>query len=300
MNRYEPLGKIGAGTYGVVFKGRDRQTGDIVALKRIRLMDAEEGVPSTAIREISLLKDLTHENVVALRDVIYRESKLFLVFPYLEKDLKRYMEEMAREDRLIDPPVVKSLIQQLIRGIAFCHENRVLHRDLKPQNLLLDANFNLKLADFGLARAFSVPLRRYTHEVVTLWYRAPEILLGSQDYSTPVDNWAIGCIFAEMVRLQPLFPGDSEIDELFRIFRTCGTPNDEVWPGVSELENYKREFPQWRPQSLRRLILARVSEKTGAPTLEDEGIDLLARFLVYAPSERITCQDALWHPYFQE
>merc|ERR1719223_283861 len=138
----------------------------------------------------------------------------------------------------------------MIAGLNFCHARRIIHRDLKPQNLLIDRNGTLKLADFGLARAFGIPVRTYTHEVVTLWYRAPEILLGSKHYSTPVDLWSVGCIFAEMITNRPLFPGDSEIDELFRIFRVCGTPNEELWPGVSSLPDYKPTFPNWSGQAL--------------------------------------------------
>jgi serine/threonine protein kinase len=185
---------------------------------------------------------------------------------------------------------------QIISGIAFCHEKRILHRDLKPQNLLLDRHHNLKLADFGLARAFSVPLRQYTHEVVTLWYRAPEVLLGCKNYSTPVDSWSIGCIFAEMVKLQPLFPGDSEIDELFRIFRTCGTPTESSWPGVTWLENFKKEFPMWPKVSLRPILVSDVRH----PGIDDNGIDLIEQLLTYEPSSRISSNDALAHVFLAE
>ncbi|XP_015773352.1 PREDICTED: cyclin-dependent kinase 2-like [Acropora digitifera] len=158
-----------------------------------------DGVPSTAIREISLLKELNHPNVVRLLDVVHGDKKLFLVFEYLDRDLKKYMDSVPAGG--ISLSLVKSYLYQLLSGIAFCHSHRILHRDLKPQNLLIDAQGSIKLADFGLARAFGVPVRSYTHEVVTLWYRAPEILLGCRYYSTPVDVWSIGCIFAEMVGL---------------------------------------------------------------------------------------------------
>ena len=169
------------------------------------------------------------------------------------------------------------------------NSHRVLHRDLKPQNLLIDRHGQLKLADFGLARAFGIPVRTYTHEVVTLWYRAPEILLGAKHYSTPVDLWSIGCIFAEMVNRMPLFPGDSEIDELFRIFRWCGTPSEDSWPGVSTLPDWKPHFPRWPARSLQKCV----------PTVDEAGLDLLRMMLVYEPSKRITAKNALGHPYFQ-
>uniref|UniRef100_A0A8C2SPR2 cyclin-dependent kinase n=1 Tax=Coturnix japonica TaxID=93934 RepID=A0A8C2SPR2_COTJA len=155
---------------------------------------------------------------------------------------------------------------QLLQGLAFCHAHRVLHRDLKPQNLLINADGAIKLADFGLARAFGVPVRTYTHEVVTLWYRAPEILLGCKYYSTAVDIWSLGCIFAEMVTRRALFPGDSEIDQLFRIFRTLGTPDEASWPGVTALPDYKPSFPKWARQDLGKVV----------PPLDEEGRKLLA------------------------
>eukprot|EP00961_Rhodomonas_salina_P180871 2441221-Rhodomonas_salina.1 len=249
MEKYLKIEKIGEGTYGVVYKARDRQTQGIIALKKIRLDAEDEGVPSTAIREISLLKELQHPNIVQLKDVVHSENKLHLVFEFLDHDLKKHMDGHSAAGGM-PAAMVQSYMYQMLSGIAFCHSHRVLHRDLKPQNLLIDRNGILKLADFGLARAFGIPVRTYTHEVVTLWYRAPEILLGSKHYSTPVDLWSIGCIFAELVMRRPLFPGDSEIDELFRIFRVFGTPNEELWPGVTQLPDYKPTFPHWNAKPL--------------------------------------------------
>ncbi|KAG6504902.1 hypothetical protein ZIOFF_037250 [Zingiber officinale] len=265
MDQYEKVEKIGEGTYGVVYKARDRLTNETIALKKIRLENEDEGVPSTAIREISLLKEMQHSNIVRLQDVVHSDKRIYLVFEYLDLDLKKHMDscpELAK-----DPRLVKTYLYQILRGIAYCHSHRVLHRDLKPQNLLIDRGTNaLKLADFGLARAFGIPVRTFTHEVVTLWYRAPEILLGSRQYSTPVDVWSVGCIFAEMVNQRPLFPGDSEIDELFKIFRILGTPNEEIWPGVTSLPDFKSAFPKWQSKDLATLV----------PNLGDPGIDLLS------------------------
>ncbi|XP_009603597.1 cell division control protein 2 homolog A-like isoform X1 [Nicotiana tomentosiformis] len=222
MDQYEKVEKIGEGTYGVVYKARVRETNEIIALKKIRLEQEDEGVPSTAIREISLLKEMQHANIVRLQDVVHSEKRLYLVFEYLDLDLKKHMDSCPEFSK--DLRIVKTFLYQMLRGIAHCHSCRFLHRDLKPQNLLLNPRTNvLKLADFGLGRAFGIPVRTFTHEVVTLWYRAPEILLGSRCYSTPVDVWSVGCIFAEMVNQQPLFPGDSEIDELYKIFRRSTT-----------------------------------------------------------------------------
>lgn len=279
------------GTYGVVYKALDtRHNNRVVALKKIRLESDDEGVPPTAIREISLLKEMRDDNIVHLYEIIHSDShKLYLVFEFLDLDLKKYMESIPQGAGL-EPSMVKRFMHQLVKGIKYCHSHRVLHRDLKPQNLLIDKEGNLKLADFGLARAFGVPLRAYTHEVVTLWYRAPEILLGGKQYSTGVDMWSVGCIFAEMCNRKPLFPGDSEIDEIFRIFRILGTPNEEVWPDVSYLPDFKLTWPKWEKKSLAKSV----------PTLDADGINLLSQMLTYDPSNRISAKRALVHPYFHE
>jgi len=165
-----------------------------------------------------------------------------------------------------------------------------MHRDLKPQNLLVDRYGSLKIADFGLARAFMVPIRQYTHEVVTLWYRAPEILLGQKAYSPGVDMWSVGTIFAEMVTKRPLWPGDSEIDELYQIFRTLGTPTERTWPGVSSLRDFSEGFPKWPAKSLQKAV----------PGLDKAGYDLLERMLTYDPAKRISCKEAMAHSYFDD
>ncbi|XP_076326030.1 cyclin-dependent kinase 1-like [Tachypleus tridentatus] len=286
---YAKIEKIGEGTYGVVYKGKNKKTGQLVALKKIRLESEDEGVPSTAIREISLLKELKHPNIVCLQDVLMQENRLYLVFEYLSMDLKKYLDNIP-SGQFMDKKLVKSYLYQIIQAILFCHQRRVLHRDLKPQNLLIDQKGLIKIADFGLARAFGIPVRVYTHEVVTLWYRAPEVLLGSPRYSTPVDVWSIGCIFAEMANKKPLFHGDSEIDQLFRIFRTMGTPTEDVWPGVSQLPDYKPTFPNWKDY-----IIPSICSQ-----LDTNGIDILQKMLVYDPSKRITALAALHHPYFDD
>ena len=165
---------IGEGTYGVVYKATEKKTGDTVALKKIRLEVEDEGVPSTALREISLLKELSHPNIVELKDVEHSESppRLYLVFEWLDQDLKKYMD-MLPNRKPMDAELVQSYMYQLVRGMDFCHRRGIMHRDLKPQNLLINRAGELKIADFGLARAFQIPIRTYTHEVVTLWYRAP-------------------------------------------------------------------------------------------------------------------------------
>ncbi len=315
------------GTYGVVYKAKDlTHPGRIVALKKIRLEAEDEGVPSTAIREISLLKEMNDPNIVRLLNIVHADGhKLYLVFEFLDLDLKKYMEALPVSDggrgkslpdgsgpdlgRLgLGDAMVKKFMSQLCEGVRYCHSHRVLHRDLKPQNLLIDREGNLKLADFGLARAFGVPLRTYTHEVVTLWYRSPEILLGGRQYSTGVDMWSVGCIFAEMCTRKPLFPGDSEIDEIFKIFkyaplseffssltkyRLLGTPTEAEWPGVSDktcFPDFKPSFPKW----------VRDENQPLCSNLDENGLDLLEQMLVYDPAGRISAKQACMHPYFED
>ncbi|KAF0701140.1 Aste57867_8363 [Aphanomyces stellatus] len=290
MERYQKIeknGTIGEGTYGVVYKAKDLKTGHTVALKRIRLEVEDEGIPSTALREISILRELEHPNIVKLLNCLQDSGKLYLVFEFVDRDLKRHMDKILGT---VDPMLTKAYMYQLLKGLAFCHARGVMHRDLKPQNLLVSESGTLKIADFGLARAFSMPTRKYTHEVVTLWYRAPEILLGQEVYTTSVDIWSCGVIFAELIKKKALFPGDSEIDQLYRVFRVLGTPNEKNWSGVSKLRDYAATFPQWRPQDLEPMF----------PKLDSDGLDLLKKMLVYSPSERITAKDAIRHPYFHD
>ncbi|KAJ3255494.1 cyclin-dependent serine/threonine protein kinase [Boothiomyces macroporosus] len=247
MEKYQKIEKLGE-----VYKAQNKETGAVVALKRIRLDNEEEGVPCTAIREISLLKELKHPNIVKLYDVIHTEKKLTLVFEYLDSDLKKYL------DSDISVNTIQLLMHQLLEGIAYCHEHRVLHRDLKPQNLLINKKMELKLADFGLARAVGIPVRGYSHEVVC-------------------------CIMAEMATGRPLFPGISIRDQLLKIFQTLGTPNEIIWPRISEIPDYKPDFP----------IYPAVDLATIVPKLQGDGVVLIKRMLEYAPEKRISADMAL-------
>jgi len=214
---------------------------------------------------------------------------LTLVFEYLDKDLKKLLD-LYGDKGLKVQQCKSSFLYQLCDGIYYCHKNRVLHRDLKPQNLLLTNDGQLKLADFGLARSFGIPVRSFTHEVVTLWYRPPDVLMGSKHYNTSVDMWSIGCIFAEMLTGRPLFPGTSEKDQLHKIFQLLGTPSLESWPGMKLLPNYKPEFPIYEAKDLSSLF----------QMLDGYGIDILKSFLQYDPEKRISAHEAMNHPYLAE
>uniref|UniRef100_A0A9J8ADR2 cyclin-dependent kinase n=1 Tax=Cyprinus carpio carpio TaxID=630221 RepID=A0A9J8ADR2_CYPCA len=267
LETYVKLGKLGEGTYATVFKGRSKLTENLVALKEIRL-EHEEGAPCTAIREVSLLKNLKHANIVTLHDIIHTDRCLTLVFEYLDSDLKQYLDNCGN---LMSMHNVKIFMFQLLRGLSYCHKRKILHRDLKPQNLLINDKGELKLADFGLARAKSVPTKTYSNEVVTLWYRPPDVLLGSTEYSTPIDMWGVGCILYEMATGRPMFPGSTVKEELHLIFRLMGTPTEETWPGITANEEFKSYlFPQYRAQALINHV----------PRLDTEGIDLLTTLLL--------------------
>lgn len=296
MDAYEKLEKVGEGTYGKVYKAREKATGKIVALKKTKLLEDSEGVPPTTLREVSLLRMLsTDPHVVRLMDVKQGQNKegktvLYLVFEYMDTDVRKFIKSFRHTGEDIPSKTVKSLMYQLCKGVAFCHGHGVLHRDLKPHNLLMDQKTSmLKIADLGLARAFTVPIKKYTHEILTLWYRAPEVLLGATHYSTAVDMWSVGCIFAELVTTKALFPGDSELQQLLHIFKLLGTPNEEMWPGVSNLMNW-HEYPQWRPQQL----------SSSVPNLDEDGLDLLSQMLKYEPSQRISAKKAMEHCYFDD
>jgi serine/threonine protein kinase len=288
MDRYQKqekgAGDIGKGAYGVVYKGTDRQTGKTVAMKKIRIEMEDEGMPSTALREISLLKELQHPNVVGLGDVVQDGARLYLIFEFMDKDLKRHTDEVGP----LPTQQITSFSYQLVKGLSFCHSRGVMHRDLKPQNLLVTSQGRLKIADFGLARAFCPPIRPLTHEVVTLWYRPPEILLGSATYAPPVDMWAIGPIIVEMATKRPMFPADCEIDMLYKIFRILGTPTETSWPGVTNLKDWNTAFPMW----------PKISMKSIAPQLDDKGLDLVMQTLKYDPKTRISAKSSMEHPFF--
>ncbi|KAF8783353.1 Cyclin-dependent kinase 16 like protein [Argiope bruennichi] len=296
IESYIRLDKLGEGSYATVYRGRSRLTNNLVALKEIRL-EHDEGAPCTAIREVSLLKNLKHNNIVTLHDIIHTEKCLTLVFEYLENDLKKYLDYVGCP---INVNNVKIFLFQLLRGLSYCHRRKVLHRDLKPQNLLINEKGELKLADFGLARAKSVPTKTYSNEVVTLWYRPPEILLGSTDYSTSIDLWGVGCIFFEMVTNMPLFPGSTVEVQLDLIFCQMGLPTEDTWPGISQYEDFKSNF------------LTRSTEKYSSHEqkryhdlpqklcrLDVDGQDLFFKLLTYDPKKRLGALEAMKHSYFK-
>ncbi|XP_016508954.1 cyclin-dependent kinase G-2 [Nicotiana tabacum] len=296
VDEYERLNKIDEGTYGVVYRARDKKTGEIVALKKVKMEKEREGFPLTSLREINILLSFYHPAVVDVKEVVVgsKLDNIFMVMEYMEHDLKALMETMKQR---FTQSEVKCLMLQLLEGVKYLHDNWVLHRDLKTSNLLLNNQGELKICDFGLARQYGSPLKTYTQLVVTLWYRAPELLLGAKQYSTAIDMWSLGCIMAELLRKEPLFNGKSEVDQLNKIFRILGTPNETIWPGFSKLPGVKVNFVKHKYNLLRKEFPATSFMEPG---LSDAGFDLLNKLLTYDPDQRITAEAALNHEWFRE
>ncbi|KAH7664186.1 [RNA-polymerase]-subunit kinase protein [Dioscorea alata] len=297
VDEFERLNKIDEGTYGVVYRARDKKTGEVVALKKVKMEKEREGFPLTSLREINVLLSFHHPSIVDVKEVVVGSSldSIFMVMEYMEHDLKGLMETMKQP---FSQSEVKCLMLQLLEGVKYLHDNWVLHRDLKTSNLLMNNRGELKICDFGLARQYGSPLKPYTHLVVTLWYRAPELLLGIKEYSTAIDMWSLGCIMAELLAKEPLFNGKTELDQLDKIFRTLGTPNEKIWPGFAKLPGLKVSFVKQPYNKLREKFPATCF--SGRPTLSEAGFDLLNKLLTYDPEKRITAEAALNHAWFRE
>ncbi|XP_031422637.1 cyclin-dependent kinase 11B isoform X2 [Clupea harengus] len=291
VEEFQCLNRIEEGTYGVVYRAKDKKTDEIVALKRLKMEKEKEGFPITSLREINTILKAQHPNIVTVREIVVGSNmdKIYIVMNYVEHDLKSLMETMKQP---FLPGEVKTLMIQLLRGTRHLHDNWILHRDLKTSNLLLSHKGILKIGDFGLAREYGSPLKPYTPVVVTLWYRSPDLLLGAKEYSTAVDMWSVGCIFGELLTQKPLFPGKSEIDQINKIFKDLGSPSEKIWPGYNELPAVKKmTFTEYPYNNLRK--------RFGA-LLSDQGFDLMNKFLTYCPSKRIMAEEALKHEYFRE
>ncbi|XP_067008846.1 cyclin-dependent kinase 11B isoform X1 [Anabrus simplex] len=357
VEEFQCLNKIEEGSFGVVYRARDKRTQEVVALKKLKMAKEKEGFPITALREINTLLKSQHPNIVTVREIVVGSNmdQIFIVMDFVEQDLNALMRSMKKRNQMSTTytqnstcisghvrhgsiPVnrylahldailfaddvalvasseddlqcarwrssdiikglmflqseVKCLMQQLLLAVAHLHDNWILHRDLKTSNLLLDDRGVLKVGDFGLAREYGSPLKPYTPLVVTLWYRSPELLLTSKVYSTHVDIWAVGCVFGELITLQPLFPGKTEAEQVTRIFKDLGTPTESSWPGFSSL-------PMVQKLGLPTFPVNQLWTRLGH-ALSDAGMDLMNKFLTYNPTARITAEVALQHKYFVE
>lgn len=293
---FEEIEQIGEGTYGQVWMGRDKHSGEIVALKKVRMDQEKEGFPVTAIRELKMLRSLRHENIVNLKEIVTGKNQnrnkarrnkheIYMVFEYVDHDLTGLMDTPSIR---FTEAQVKTYAKQLLSGLWYCHEREVLHRDIKGSNLLIDNHGNLKIADFGLARTFNDNLRRYTNRVITLWYRSPELLLGAEEYGPEVDMWSVGCLLVELLTKRPLFPGKDEPEQIELIFRVLGSPTNETWPN-------------WELLSLSGMV----KQNAYRPRLREAlrhlspcALDLIESLLKLDPKSRPTAYDTLDHEWF--
>uniref|UniRef100_A0A7I4Y4L6 cyclin-dependent kinase n=1 Tax=Haemonchus contortus TaxID=6289 RepID=A0A7I4Y4L6_HAECO len=293
---FDCVNRVEEGTFGVVYRAKNKRTDEIVALKRLKIEKEREGFPITALREINmLLKAGKHENIVNVQEILIGSNadKIYLAMEFVEHDMKNLMDTMHKRGKRFSQGEQKTLMRQLLSGLKHLHDSWILHRDLKTSNLLFSHKGILKIADFGLAREYGDPLRPYTAVVVTLWYRAPELLLGQKLYSTPIDLWSVGCIMGEFVLLKPLFPGNGELDEINKIFTELGTPSDSIWEGYSEL-------PGPKMMKLGNYPYNQLRKKFHASIMNESGFKLLNRFLTYDPKRRITAEEALNDKWFTE
>jgi serine/threonine protein kinase len=315
-DRYDLCGSdkpVGQGVYGEVYKAKELKLGGHAAIKFLKLdepeldehdnpIDAKETeelddsvdwwdhckeyqeFPNSMIREIAALRKLEgHPNVIKLLEVGHQPR--YLAFEWIHQDLSRYVREF--QNRAIPCSTIKSIMKQLLTGVAHCHSLRLMHRDLKLQNILIDQQGQVKIADFGMATFADRPT--LTLEVTTLWYRAPELLLGAARYGRVIDMWSMGCIFAEICNRDALFPGDSQVGQIMEIFQRLGTPTERVWPGLEfHLTYFNPDFPKFPGRGIR------------ATDLDLEGKDLLRQMLTYDPRRRIRAHQALKHAYFKE
>ncbi|KDQ18771.1 hypothetical protein BOTBODRAFT_103467 [Botryobasidium botryosum FD-172 SS1] len=310
LQEYEMLDKLGEGTFGEVHKALHVASGKMVALKRILMHNEKEGFPITALREIKILKKLQHPNVVTLTAMIVSrsaatlKSSIYMVFPYMDHDLSGLLENKSNH---LAPSQIKLYMKQLCEGVSYLHRNKILHRDLKSANLLISNEGVLQIADFGLARPVSqinVTPRavgtewkggrrdaEYTNCVVTRWYRAPELLLGETRYGGAIDLWSVGCIFGEMFVRKPIFMGTSDVDQLEKIFDTCGSPNNENFPGWNQLPG-SEGIKEWKRKE------RKVKLFTEHLQLPADTADFLDKLLTLDPCRRMTALEALDHDYF--
>ncbi|XP_030780894.1 cyclin-dependent kinase 10 isoform X5 [Rhinopithecus roxellana] len=284
VKEFEKLNRIGED------RARDTQTDEIVALKKVRMDKEKDGIPISSLREITLLLRLRHPNIVELKEVVVGShlESIFLVMGYCEQDLASLLENMPTP---FSEAQVKCIVLQVLRGLQYLHRNFIIHRDLKVSNLLMTDKGCVKTADFGLARAYGVPVKPMTPKVVTLWYRAPELLLGTTTQTTSIDMWAVGCILAELLAHKPLLPGTSEIHQIDLIVQLLGTPSENIWPGFSKL-------PLVGQYSLRKQPYNNLKHKF--PWLSEAGLRLLHFLFMYDPKKRATAGDCLESSYFKE
>mmetsp|Transcript_19693 Transcript_19693/g.28545 ORF Transcript_19693/g.28545 Transcript_19693/m.28545 type:complete len:450 (-) Transcript_19693:603-1952(-) len=305
VTAFEKKHQVGEGTFGSVFLGVDKKTGEMVALKRINTKQEENGFPITAIREVKILKALNHKNIVDLKEIVTSKDhseipkNVYMVFEYLEFDLTGILES---PDIRLTQDHVKSWSQQLLNGVHYMHTNKVIHRDLKASNILVNKRGELKIADWGLARSWNSEMKRLTNRVITLWYRPTELLLGCVEYTPKIDMWSVGCIIAELFRRSGFLKGANEASQLNLIFQIAGHPTEEDWPEIHKMCPLWRNYePQPGEQPLPRRVREELKNRLKHPSwMTEHAKDLIDNLLAHNPAKRWSAMDALTAEYFFE
>ena len=299
---YKKIDQVGEGTFGKVYKAQLEDPNDLLnhkifALKKILMDNEKEGFPITALREIMILKKLNHKNIIPLKEIVTSKPKeknknrgnVYLVFEYMEHDISGLTNKKIN----YSIQSIKCIMYQILEGLQYLHSNNIIHRDIKTANILLNNKGEIKIGDFGLARIISPSLKKkITNRVVTLWYRAPELLFGEDHYGPAIDMWSIGCVFSELLTGTPLFKGKKEMDQVDKIVEKCGTPNEENWPGVTKLPLYNMLCPKKDYPNVLRSIYSDNNK------VDDCCFDLLSKMLILCPKKRINVKDAMEHEFF--
>ncbi|KAJ0421712.1 kinase-like domain-containing protein [Aspergillus carlsbadensis] len=299
VDNFERLNHIEEGSYGWVSRAKEITTGEVVALKKLKMDNSPDGFPVTGLREIQTLLEARHQNVVYLREVVMgsRMDEVYLVMDFLEHDLKTLLDDM-REPFL--PSEIKTLLLQFISGLDFLHSQWIMHRDLKTSNLLMNNRGELKIADFGMARYYGDPPPKLTQLVVTLWYRSPELLLGAESYGPEIDMWSLGCIFGELLTKEPLLQGKNEVDQVSKIFALTGPPTPQIWPGFRSLPNAKSLRLPPTHSAPTAGTTPPLLPRSKFSILSNAGLQLISSLLALNPASRPSAAECLKHPYFRE
>mmetsp|Transcript_4936 Transcript_4936/g.9415 ORF Transcript_4936/g.9415 Transcript_4936/m.9415 type:complete len:407 (-) Transcript_4936:3211-4431(-) len=299
---YERIDRIDEGTYGIVWKARDLKTNQVVALKQIKFEPSlrKEGFPMAALREIGVLLALSHESIVTVKEMVVGDNfdKVYMAMELMEMDLQQAMKQS--ESSPFPQAEVKSMMHQILSATQHIHEKWILHRDLKTSNILVHQSGKICLCDFGLARKYQFPLKAMTLTVITLWYRPIELLFGKNVYGPEVDMWSIGCIFGELLKKAAMMQGQGELDQIDKIFKMIGSPNEDTWPDFHTLPN--TSILRWKNKNPPKIYETfPVNSFVGGQTyLDSNGFDLLQRLLTLDPQTRLSAEEALKHAYFFE
>lgn len=284
MEKYKKEEKLGNGTYGNVFNATDLQTGEKVIMKRIRFDQEENGIDSLSCREITMFKSMSHPCIVNVKDIVSDETCVMIIFEKMDCDLRKYINF----SKSMPISLIQSYAYQILSGIVYLHSNGIIHRNISPANILINQNGSAKICDFESSRFYSVPILPMTPSVTSLWYRSPEMLMGTDLYTPSVDVWSCGCLIAEMVNRHPLFAGDSDIDQLMKIFDILGSPTLETWPDFQKMPRYHHKLPERKGKPFASCL----------QTDNSQLIDLLQKMLTLDPSKRINAIECLKHPFF--